>query len=277
MNYLTIGHCCHDHDNGHYVLGGSASYCSFLAKSLGLDTTVLTSVGPDFLFQNKFNEANISFVNKLATHTTQFENTSIGNERSQKLLAKAADITIEDKKLLAGKVPDIVHLGPICNEVDIAFKTMYPTAIIGANIQGWLRHTKPDHEVYLKEMDWTTLNGIDIVFFSDEDIKFFPTALDQIKENCPIVVVTQGDKGATVYNQSGQQKFRSFPVHALDTVGAGDVFSTAFLVNYAQHKDLEQACIFANCAASYIVEGSGLDNLPTLEMIEDRVVKYQLL
>ncbi|HOY11516.1 MAG TPA: PfkB family carbohydrate kinase, partial [Saprospiraceae bacterium] len=64
---------------------------------------------------------------------------------------------------------------------------------------------------------------------------------------------------------------------ALDTVGAGDVFSTAFLVNYAQQKDLDQACIFANCAASYIVEGSGLDNLPTLEMIEARVGKYLLL
>ena len=277
MNYLTIGHCCHDNINGQYVLGGSASYCSFLAKSLSLDTTVLTSVGPDFLFQNKFNEAYITFVNKLAEHTTQFENTSIGNERSQKLLGKANNISLEDINLLPNMVPDIVHLGPICNEVDIAFKTMCPTSIIGANIQGWLRHTKPDHEVYLKEMDWTTLNGIDIVFFSDEDIKFFPTALDQIRQNCPIVVVTHGDKGATVYNQSEQLKFRSFPVLALDTVGAGDVFSTAFLVNYAQHKDLEQACIFANCAASYIVEGSGLENLPTLEMIEARVGKYLLL
>ena len=274
MNYLTIGHCCHDKVNADYVLGGSASYCSFVAKSLGYDTIVLTSVGTDFLFQNKFDEANIHFYNKPAAHTTQFENKSIGNERSQKLLAKAHNITKEDKNLLPDNLADIVHLGPICNEVDIAFKTLFPNAIIGANIQGWLRHTKPDHTIFAKEMEWNKLLGIDIVFLSDEDIRAFPTALDQIRQNCPIVVVTHGDQGATVYHQNGQQKFSSFPVAAVDTVGAGDVFSTAFLVTYAQDKNLDQACIFANCAASYIVEGYGLDNLPTLEMIEQRVVEY---
>lgn len=50
-----------------------------------------------------------------------------------------------------------------------------------------------------------------------------------------IVVATMGSKGAVLYN--GTEFYRQQPhlVEAVDTLGAGDSFITAFLLNYIQH------------------------------------------
>ncbi|MCW5922029.1 MAG: hypothetical protein KIS77_06800 [Saprospiraceae bacterium] len=49
MNFLSIGHTCHDRLDARNILGGTASYSSLVAqKQLGLKTSILTSVGNAF-------------------------------------------------------------------------------------------------------------------------------------------------------------------------------------------------------------------------------------
>ena len=63
-------------------------------------------------------------------------------------------------------------------------------------------------------------------------------------------------------------------VSEIEATGAGDVFTTAYLVEYNRSRDIQNACVFAQCAASIIIEGEGIDQLPTEEEIEKRVVQY---
>ena len=60
----------------------------------------------------------------------------------------------------------------------------------------------------------------------------------------------------------------------VDATGAGDVFATAFLIKYSETQDLALATGFAHCAASFVVEGMGIENLASLEKIEERLAVY---
>ena len=85
----------------------------------------------------------------------------------------------------------------------------------------------------------------------------------------------QGARGARVFHAGQEHFFPSFPVREVDATGAGDVFATAFVLKYAEKRGIAAATAFAHVAASFVVEGSGIDNLDALEKIEERLAQYQ--
>ena len=54
MQVVCLGHACHDQVKEGYHPGGTVTYASLLAKNLGAEVAVITSTGPDFLFQHLF-------------------------------------------------------------------------------------------------------------------------------------------------------------------------------------------------------------------------------
>ena len=48
-------------------------------------------------------------------------------------------------------------------------------------------------------------------------------------------------------------------------------FATGFLVRYAETGDPWEATRFASCAASLVIEGVGVDGVPTREAIDARL------
>lgn len=54
------------------------------------------------------------------------------------------------------------------------------------------------------------------------------------------------------------------------------MFATAFILKYAEKKDIAAASAFAHVAASFVVEGVGIDNLNAMEMIDARLEQYCL-
>lgn len=72
----------------------------------------------------------------------------------------------------------------------------------------------------------------DVVKFSDDELLFLTekadlqTALSWLNEqyNLPLVVITQGKKGALVVHNHEQQLVTGKPVNPVDTTGAGDAF-----------------------------------------------------
>ena len=273
--YLCIGHCCHDLLNGKNILGGCTSYSSLVASQLGMDTAVLTSVGDDFEFFDTFKSKGIQFYNKKALKTTVFENIYSGTHRTQYIHARAETLFAED-------VPtewcnaDIVQIGLIADEADFGiFKAFPKNVLIGATIQGWLRQWDKNGKVSSKVMDWAQLAAADVVIMSDADIQGFEEAIPLIASYVKVLVMTQGADGAVVFYQNKQHHFPSYPVKEVDSTGAGDVFTAAFLVKYAQTKDIAVATRYAHAAASFVVEGIGINNLATLEQIEERFQNYE--
>jgi ribokinase len=72
-----------------------------------------------------------------------------------------------------------------------------------------------------------------------------------------IVVLTMGARGALLATAGCCQIVPSFPVRAVDTTAAGDVFNGAFAVAWAEGSDLVEAVRFANAAAALSVTRLG--------------------
>ncbi len=71
------------------------------------------------------------------------------------------------------------------------------------------------------------------------------------------VIVTMGRKGTLYYTAEQSELVPSQPVHAIDTIGAGDSHTAAFLGGLAAGYELREACVLANHIAAKVVQHSG--------------------
>ena len=273
IKHLCIGHCCHDLVDKSFILGGSASYSSLLAKTWGQDASLLTSVGKDFLFQYPFEKLGIKFHNVHAEQTTVFQNQYINNDRIQHLKSRASTITLDSHSLIPEDF-QIVQYCPIADEIAYDLLLAFPKSLKVASIQGFLRQWNSNGLVSLKEMNWAWLKHMDIVILSTEDIAEAPHYLDLIIEQCEHVVVTDNEHGATVYYKKETYHYPSIKTDMVDATGAGDTFATAYVIDYYKNKSINSACSFAHSAASCIIENIGIQHIPKLSEIQKRQKKY---
>lgn len=275
-DYLAIGHLCHDVAGDTFVPGGTAAYTSLTARQFGLKSAIVTSVGEDFLFHSLFSSQQIEVHHVPASGTTVFENRYEKGERIQYLRQRAESLTPAHIPP-AWKSARIVQFSPIADEIDFRLLSFFPDALLGATIQGWLRKWDESGLITPKEMPWEALEPVHIVIFSEDDIRGFETALPILRERVNTMVVTRGRNGADLYRGGTVEHYPAFPVTEVDPTGAGDVFSASFLIRFQAERSPEEAMAFAHAAASIIVEGNGISNLPKPGEVEERCEKYKRL
>lgn len=80
---------------------------------------------------------------------------------------------------------------------------------------------------------------------------------------CRVVVVKLGARGALVYDAAGERflEVPAAPAVVVDTTGAGDAFSGAFMAVYAQTRDVERAARAAAVSGAFAVEDFGTARL----------------
>jgi len=257
---LTVGHVTWDRRGGGEILGGSASYGSLAAQKLDWEVGVLTSAGPDFDPARDLPGV-AAFVSR-APATTRFQNEyDAQGTRRQVLSARAEDL---DLGVLpdAWRNPDALLLGPVAGELRSFPVSSFGAGGVGAIAQGWLREVAPDGSVSARE--WANaardLAGVHVLFLSEFDLPRGAAARDFL-QFVPIVVLTRGWEGVTLFTHDAARDIPSLPRQEVDPTGAGDVFAAAFLVRYHEVGDPEDACAFAACAASCAVEGIGASTL----------------
>ena len=254
---LIIGHLCHDRmPSGAIKLGGTAAYAAFLAKKMGAEITILTSVGDDFAFYDLFEKEGISIFNISAKETTVFENIypEDGSERIQYLHARAATILTKDipNDLM---VPDMVLFCPIADEVDLGLLEYFPDSLKMATIQGWLRDWNEEGLVAPKVMNWEGLAPLDLLVFSDADIVGFENSISVISDIVPIVIMTRGWNGVRVFEGNKTRNFPTEPIEVKDATGAGDSFAMAFLLKYFKTKEIKAAVDYGQKVAREVIGG----------------------
>lgn len=102
------------------------------------------------------------------------------------------------------------------------------------------------------------LNASSHLVFSSEplqetaDVADDAQALKKIAKLTPSFLAgTRGPRGTIWLDENGAvQETPAFPVHTVDTLGAGDVFHGAFALAITEHQELRQALRFASAAAA---------------------------
>ena len=92
-----------------------------------------------------------------------------------------------------------------------------------------------------------------------------------------IVIVTLGSLGALIVTEEKHELIPGFPVKAVDTTAAGDIFNGALSVAIAEDKmDLLNCVRFANAAAAISVTRFGAQpSAPKRKEIEQLLGKYK--
>lgn len=84
------------------------------------------------------------------------------------------------------------------------------------------------------------------------------------------VIVTLGDKGAFICNETASELVKGYAVSAVDTVAAGDSFNGALAVAIMEGKTLKEAVLFANAMGALTVQKQGaIPSLHTRSQVEE--------
>lgn len=89
-----------------------------------------------------------------------------------------------------------------------------------------------------------------------------------------ISLLTLGERGCLVGTRDGIQAVPAAEGHVVDTTGAGDTFSTAFLVGYLRTSDVAWAARFGAATAMAVIERTGgvrAARMPTWAEVEARM------
>lgn len=90
-----------------------------------------------------------------------------------------------------------------------------------------------------------------------------------LKKGVKNVLVTLGERGSLLVNDSVEQVYEAKKVRAVDTTAAGDCFNGAFLVGLAEGMAVGDAIEFANAASAIAVTRKGAqDSIPTREEVD---------
>ena len=271
--FLSVGHFCYDVSPNGYILGGSASYSTLTARNLGHQARAVTAVGSDFDRENPLLKG-ISTVYHGSPETTIFDNQYDAKGHRQQFILGAAQQLKGNDIPAEWRTSNIAYLCPIADEVSAEVVHCFSEeTLIGATPQGWLRQWDTTGRVNAKR--WVTakdiLPYIDILILSDEDLRSYPDELEKYIGLTSIVVLTQGARGATLFQKGTQLDSTAYSVTEVDPTGAGDVFATAFLIRYYQSRSVKEALNFAHCVASFAVEGIGTACIPNLPQVLSRL------
>ena len=105
---------------------------------------------------------------------------------------------------------------------------------------------------------------VDILFANEAEILAlyqlddFDAAVDAVRADCPLGVITRSELGAVVVSDAGRVSVPAQPVEELvDTTGAGDQFAAGFLVGLARGVGLERAAQMGAVAAAEVISHLG--------------------
>ena len=281
---LAIGHVTRDmHPDGSFSLGGTVSFAALVAHHLGLAAGVVTSADAELQAALPVHLPHVAMHVQPSEQTTTFANFYQGGFRTQYLHTRSTSLQLTDVPPDWLAAP-IVLFAPLAQELDPAFVTLFPRqprSILAATPQGWLRRWDADGRVW--PTPWQDADQIlpllDVLILSHDDLLPFAngnrTEADAIllrwSKLVPLLVATDGQHGATLFEHGIIYHFPAYPAQEVDPTGAGDVFAAAFLTHLFRHGNPAHAVDFANCTAAFSIEQPGTQGIPTLATVEQRL------
>jgi len=251
-----------------YRLGGTVTFAAITAQRLGrrpsvvaraAATTDLSALGDG-----------VDLVRLPSATSTTFANIYTPGGRVQYCFTPAPPITAADLPPRL-RSPRIALMGPIAAEITPDVAAVFGAdTLVAAIPQGWMRRWDEDGRVHSKA--WTErdafLPHLDVLILSLEDIDGDLDQLTPFFAQVPLLILTEYRDGSTVYERQADgsyamTKVAARPAREVDPTGAGDIFTTAFLLHFQETGDAIQSARFANVTASFGVEGEGVSSIPT--------------
>jgi sugar/nucleoside kinase (ribokinase family) len=131
---------------------------------------------------------------------------------------------------------------------------------------------------FKKELDLMMGGGIDLLFCNESEAMAYvgthqlSVAREELKKIAKTFVITRGENGAVIFDGDTFIDIEPYPVKALDTNGAGDMFAGAFLYGITHGQSYAASGKLASLASSKVVTQYG----PRLKWHQTQEIVQQL-
>lgn len=254
--------------------GGAPANVAVAASRLQADVEMAATVGDDefgeFL-RHKMKEENIDISNLRRTdrHNTTLAFAALDEDAKPEFsFYRGADEKIETSQLeLDLSSEDIVHIGSLpftdpetAEAVQEFLESTEATVSFDPNLRDDLLESR--YEQRLRDV----IEHVDVLTAADEELEFFG-GLENLKEKTEEIIVTRGSEGAEIFTEEENHFVASENVEVVDTTGAGDSLTGAYLAFRSQGKKgaLQKAVKAASISTTSKGAMSALPNLKELE------------
>jgi adenosine kinase len=117
---------------------------------------------------------------------------------------------------------------------------------------------------------------VDILFANENELRSlyqtadFDTALEALRADIGLAVVTRSEKGCVVVQGRTTERVPAAPIEQMvDATGAGDLFAAGFLVGYSRGKDLRTSAQLGALAAAEVIQHVGARPLTPLKALAE--------
>ena len=153
----------------------------------------------------------------------------------------------------------------------------------------WREHLWSSRAEAVKAMR-SVLRYVDIIKVSELELQIItdsgnllPSIAKLLNEGVKVVCITQGAKGCIIATRKGIERFPTFDVETIDTLGAGDSFFGAFIsrliksgktMDELEMSDLREFAVYANaCGSLSSTKVGAIPAMPTHEEITALIEK----
>lgn len=282
----------HVHNKKHEgVLGGSATYGA-LAGSLFSKVQLVGVVGQDFPDEvvQKLRDRGVDVQGLEVTtgKTFHWEGRYADDFSSRETLATELNVLadFQPKVPEAYRKTQYVMLGNIMPHLQISVLDQMegPSFVIADTMNFWIDSKREDLERLLER--------VHVLVINDEEARQLARVHNLVhagrvlqKMGPSMVIVKKGEHGALLFDNEELFSAAALPLdHVADPTGAGDSFAGGMLGYLAQtgetnHDALRRAVIYGTVAASFCVEGVGIERLTDVSAkdIDDRFEQVRRL
>ncbi len=271
------------------MAGGTSFYMAHGMHHLSQDFPfqLVTKIGQESQEEvDHLRQMNIDVLSYSSPHSVFFENHYglNSNQRTQRVLAKAAPFTIEEMEPLAAEV---FHLGSLLADdfLPEIVKFLAQKGCISIDVQGYLREVRGEkvYAVDWKDMD-AVLPYVDIVKLNEHEMYAIMHTNDPkiVAEKLASygvreVIITLGSYGSLIYADKTCYEIPAYtPRKIVDATGCGDTYSTGYLYMRSQGATFQEAGRFASAMCTLKLEHNGpfegsLKDIETLIKNTDRL------
>ncbi|MBB6482678.1 carbohydrate kinase family protein [Spirochaeta isovalerica] len=279
IKVLAFGEVLWDIIEGSYHIGGAPfNFAGHMAK-LGAESYIVSSLGHDdlgdrasALLENQNINTSLVDRNSSPTGTVQvrLDNGIPSYEIVQGSAWDSIEINEETKKKMTELKWDVLYIGSLAQRSQ---KSRMSARWILENVER--SHVFFDvnlrQEWFSREIIEETLKHTTILKVNDEEVPVIARLLfgqDMTEEylarkimetyrTVSIIIVTMGGEGALFFDERREYKLKPEPADVVDTVGAGDSFSGAFVYSYLNTGDIDRAGRLALDVAAFVVSSEG--------------------
>lgn len=267
-------------DSVHYIPGGKGANQAVAMARLGASVTMFGCVGDDQFGKNlvdNFQKEGIltKYINEIENCSTGIAFITVGENDNTIVVVAGANAKV-DKAYIDSIKDELLQHELVVLQNEIPMSTVeYVIELCSENNIPVILNPAPAcklSEQVIEKVAYLTPN--------EHEVKLIFEGLpleDVLKQYPEKLIVTQGSKGVTVCKKDGTiVTIPARKAKVADTTGAGDTLNGAFAVQIAKKREIEEALLYANVAASLSTEKFGAQGgMPTDKEVETELEKLR--